>query len=84
MCVLTSLLPMVAPVYAVGRAVGKKEYSVHIGVGFAVARSIMQGNAKASIHGTGDVCKLPRFSFCAARAPYLISRQAQGTGCHNN
>lgn len=75
---------MVAPAYAVGAAVGRREYSVHIGVGFAIARSTMQGNAKASIRGTGDVCKFPRFSFCVARVPYLINWQAQGTGCHNN
>ena len=34
---------------------------IHIGVGFCVARSTMVGNAKASVRGTGNRYRLPRF-----------------------
>ena len=34
---------------------------IHIGVGFCVARSTVPGNAKASMCGTGNRYRLPRF-----------------------
>ena len=34
---------------------------IHIGVGFCVARSTMVGNAKASVRGTSNRYRLPRF-----------------------
>ena len=39
-----------------------REKCIHIGVGFDVARSTMQGNAKASVRGTSDE-EIPRLPF---------------------
>jgi len=39
-----------------------REKCIHIGVGFDVARSTIQGNAKASISGTSDG-EIPRLLF---------------------
>ena len=38
------------------------EVYIYIGVGFDVARSTIQGNAKASVRGTSDE-EIPRFPF---------------------
>ena len=39
-----------------------RENCIHIGVGFDVARSTIQGNAKASVRGTSNE-EIPRFPF---------------------
>ena len=36
---------------------------IHIGVGFCVARSTLEGNAKALNRGTSDRYRFPRFFF---------------------
>ena len=56
--------PFTGMAYCV-KAIGLYPYwgkCIHIGVGFDVARSTIQGNAKVSVRGTGDE-ENPRFSF---------------------
>ena len=51
--------------------------SIHIGVGFCVARSDCVGNARASIRGTSDEHRLPRFF--VYRISHLLSSKRRKT-----
>ena len=55
-----------------------REECIHIGVGFDVARSTIQGNAKASISGTSDK-KVPTLLFCSKLQLLIFRKPMMGT-----
>ena len=54
------------------KQIGVHRVLIHIGVGFCVARSATMGNAKASMRGTSNRYRFPRFFYIYESGLYLI------------